>query len=239
MSKTQRRRSTRLAVGVLAGLAVAAVACGGPRPAAPPPPAGPSPSLSPTPSRGAAPSSPPPSGAPGGITSTSDLFGPACAQLPTGTDPGSPTRTATQPIGAAIAANPLLRSLTTALRKADLLDTLDQQHDVTVFAPDDQAFQAFAQNQGADRFYALLADQNVLGDLLKYHVVGHRYDRVGLVGQGTVSTLEGAGLRVRDAGDVVEVTDNAGTTARVVCGNIPTANATLFVVDQVLQPKRP
>jgi uncharacterized surface protein with fasciclin (FAS1) repeats len=236
VSNTQRRRLTRLAVGVLAGLAVAAVACGGPPPAAPPP-AGPSPS--PTPSRGPAPSSPPPSGAPGGVTSPSDLFGPACAQLPTGTDPGSPTRAATQPVGAAIATNPLLRSLTTALRKADLLDTLDQQHDVTVFAPDDQAFQAFAQNQGADRFYALLADQNVLGDLLEYHVVGHRYDRVGLVGQGTVSTLEGAGLRVRDAGDVVEVTDNAGTTARVVCGDIPTANATLFVVDQVLQPKRP
>jgi uncharacterized surface protein with fasciclin (FAS1) repeats len=142
-------------------------------------------------------------------------------------------------LGAAIAANPLLRSLTTALRKADLLDTLDQQRDLTVFAPDDQAFQAFAQNQGADHFYALLADQNVLGDLLKYHVVGHRYDRVGLVGQGTVGTLEGASLRVRDAGDVVEVTDNTGTTARVVCGNIPTANATLFLVDQVLQPKRP
>jgi uncharacterized surface protein with fasciclin (FAS1) repeats len=233
---TERRRSTRFAVGVLAGFAVAAVACGGPPPAAPRPPAAPSPSRAP--SSGPAPSSPL-SGAPGGVTSPSDLFGPACAQLPTGTAPGSPARALAQPVGAAIAAHPMLRSLTTALRKADLLDTLDQQRDLTVFAPDDQAFQAFAQDQGADRFYALLADQNLLGDLLKYHVVGHRYDRVGLVGQGTVGTLEGAGLRVRDAGDVVEVTDNVGTTARVVCGNIPTANATLFVVDQVLQPKRP
>jgi uncharacterized surface protein with fasciclin (FAS1) repeats len=28
-------------------------------------------------------------------------------------------------------------------------------------------------------------------------------------------------------------------TAHVLCGNIPTANGTLFLVDQVMQPKNP
>jgi uncharacterized surface protein with fasciclin (FAS1) repeats len=180
------------------------------------------------------------------VTAPGAVFGAGCDQLSSGTAAASPDKATTQPgkaalqpVGAAIAANPLLRSLTVALRKANLTDTLDQQHDLTVLAPDDQAFQAYARTEGSDRFYAVLADQNVLADLLKYHVLPSRYDRAGLVGTGSVTTLEGAGLRVRDAGDTVEITDNTGTTARVVCGNIPTANATLFVIDQVLAPRRP
>jgi hypothetical protein len=32
------------------------------------------------------------------------------------------------------------------------------------------------------------------------------------------------------------VTSGDGTQAAVVCGNLPTANATVFVVDRVLRP---
>jgi uncharacterized surface protein with fasciclin (FAS1) repeats len=54
-----------------------------------------------------------------------------------------------------------------------------------------------------------------------------------------VTTLQGGSLRIKDAGDTMEITDNTGVTSHVLCGNIPTANATLFIIDQVMQPKNP
>jgi uncharacterized surface protein with fasciclin (FAS1) repeats len=32
------------------------------------------------------------------------------------------------------------------------------------------------------------------------------------------------------------VTSGNGTTAKILCGNIPTSNATVFVIDKVLMP---
>jgi uncharacterized surface protein with fasciclin (FAS1) repeats len=49
-----------------------------------------------------------------------------------------------------------------------------------------------------------------------------------------VTTLQGGSLRIRDDQDTMDITDNAGTTAHVLCGNIPTANATVFIIDKVL-----
>lgn len=181
---------------------------------------------------------PPATGAANGVTQPTDVFGPACQQLPQAGEPGSAFRDVSLPVGAAIAANPLLRTLTTALNKAGLTDTLNKQQEITVFAPYDRGFQDFQQNLGEQRYTALLGDQGKLADVLKDHVVAKRYDRAGLVAAGTVTTLQG-NLTIKDAGDTIEITDNAGNTAHVLCGNIPTANATLFVVDQVLQPVKP
>ena len=36
------------------------------------------------------------------------------------------------------------------------------------------------------------------------------------------------------SGDVITVTDGSGQTTNVLCGNIPTANATVFVIDKVV-----
>jgi uncharacterized surface protein with fasciclin (FAS1) repeats len=181
---------------------------------------------------------PPATGATDGITQPTDVFGPACAQLPQAGEPGSAVRDVSLPVAAAIGANPLLRTLTTALNKAALTDNLNHQQQITVFAPYDRGFANYQQNLGDQRFNALLGDQNKLADILKDHVVAKRYDRAGLVAAGTVTTLQG-NLTIKDAGDTIDITDNAGTTAHVLCGNIPTANATLFVVDQVLQPAKP
>jgi uncharacterized surface protein with fasciclin (FAS1) repeats len=225
--KIQRLRPASVA-GAVAVLAVAVAACGGPAPTV----------AAPT---STAPASAPTSvsAAPGGVTQPGDVFGPACNQLPQDGQPGSAVRVASVPVATAIEANPLLRTLTTALRKGALIDTLNQQKEITVFAPYDRGFENFQQNLGADRFNAVLADQNTLGDVLKYHVVAKRYDRAGLVAAGTVTTLQGGSLRIKDAGDTMEITDNTGVTSHVLCGNIPTANATLFIIDQVMQPKNP
>jgi uncharacterized surface protein with fasciclin (FAS1) repeats len=212
--------------GATAALALTLAACGGVEPNGPgveAPPASTQPTAS---------------GAANGITQPADIFGPACQQLPQGGEPGSAFRDVSLPVGAAIGANPLLRTLTMALNKAGLTDMLNQQQSATVFAPYDRGFQNYQQNLGDQRFTALLNNQAALADILKDHVVAKRYDRAGLVAAGTVTTLQG-NLTIKDSGDTIDVTDNAGTTAHVLCGNIPTANATLFLVDQVLEPAKP
>jgi uncharacterized surface protein with fasciclin (FAS1) repeats len=144
-----------------------------------------------------------------------------------------------EPVATAASTNPLLKTLATAVTKAGLVDTLNSQRAITVFAPYDPAFADVQKALGPQRFNALLADQNALGNVLRLHVVGKRYDRSGLVSAGRVNGLAGGSLQIRDTGATLTVTDPSGQTATVLCGNIPTANATVFVIDKVLMAAKP
>jgi uncharacterized surface protein with fasciclin (FAS1) repeats len=95
-------------------------------------------------------------------------------------------------------------------------------------------FAAVRKAVGEQKFNALLADKNALGGVLKGHVVAQREDRDMLARAGTVDTLAGSALQVKEEGDTLTVTDASGQTATVLCGNIPTSNATVFVIDKVL-----
>ncbi|WP_245607143.1 fasciclin domain-containing protein [Pseudonocardia spinosispora] len=224
MRKNQRL-SRVAAAAMMAALAVSVAACGSDTPQATPP------------SSSAAAPSPSSEASAAGITTPKQAFGPACQQLPQGGVPGSALKMAGQPVAAAAATNPLLKTLTTAVQKAGIADTLNSAKAATVFAPYDDAFTDLQQRIGPDRFNALLADKNALGDILKYHVVVKRYDRAGLAAAGTVTTLQGGNLTITDAGDTMNIKDNANQTAHVLCGNLPTANATVFVIDRVMMPK--
>jgi uncharacterized surface protein with fasciclin (FAS1) repeats len=233
----------RLAVAGALAVSVAACANAAPGvPAAPPSAAGAAVATS---SAGAGPSAsvsaapPPEAAASGGVTTPAQVFGTGCSKLPASPVPGSLSAMAGQPVASAAAGNPLLTSLSTVVKKADLVDTLNTAPGITVFAPSDQAFADLEQTLGADRFNALLADQNTLVDLLKYHVLPRRHDRAALLADATEATMEGAGLRVSAAGPTIQVTDGAGRSATVLCGNIPTANATVFVIDKVLLRQQP
>ncbi|GAA5148439.1 fasciclin domain-containing protein [Pseudonocardia eucalypti] len=173
-----------------------------------------------------------------GVTTASDTFGPACGQLPQGNAPGSLNAMGPQPVASAASTNPLLKTLVGAVKAAGLVETLNQQRAITVFAPYDPAFAQVKSAMGEQRFNALLKDKQALGGILQYHVVGQRYDRDGLAQAGQVSPLPGGELKVANTGAGMTVTDAAGNTANVLCGNIPTANATVFVIDKVLMPAR-
>jgi uncharacterized surface protein with fasciclin (FAS1) repeats len=180
-----------------------------------------------------------PAPAPGnGVTTPDQAFGPICSQLPQNGIPGSPITMAGRPVATAAATNPLLKLLTVAIRKAGVADTLNSAPAATVFAPYDAAFTDLQQSIGPDKFNALLANSGALADILKYHVVVKRYDRAGLVAAGTVATLQGGTVKIKNDGDTMDITDNAGKTAHVLCGNLPTGNATVFVIDKVLMPQQ-
>jgi uncharacterized surface protein with fasciclin (FAS1) repeats len=208
----------------VAALAITVAACGGPKPIVGQPanvPNRPAPSTE------------------SGVTTPKDVFGLACNQQPQSGTPGSAERVQNSPIVDAIQANPRLTQLALALHKANLIDTLNNAPGITVFAPYDAAFTSFQQSVGTERYNNLLAQPAQLADILKYHVVARRYDRAGLAAAARVNTLQGGSLQIKDTGQTLLITDNAGTTAHVLCGNIPTANATLFIIDHLLIPEAP
>jgi uncharacterized surface protein with fasciclin (FAS1) repeats len=174
-----------------------------------------------------------------GVTTAAELFGPACSEMPQGGVPGSALLMAKQPVATAAATNPLLGTLSQAIQKGGVADNLNGLPAATVFAPYDAAFTDLKQSLGPDKFNALLADSGALSNILKYHVVPKRYDRAGLVSAGTVTTLQGGTLAIKNDGDTIDITDNSGgKAAHVLCGNVPTANATVFLIDRVLTPKQ-
>ena len=155
-----------------------------------------------------------------------DTFGPGCSAIPT-TGDGSFNGMATAPVATAASANPLLKTLVAAVTKAKLVDTLNSAEDITVFAPTDDAFAKIPKKT----LNAVLKDKATLTKILTHHVVAGQLGPDELAGEH--ETLAGDMLTVEGSGEEFTV---AGDNAAVLCGNIPTANATVYVVDTVLMP---
>lgn len=111
-----------------------------------------------------------------GVTTNADVFGPACSKLPQGNAPGSLDSMGPQPVASAASTNPLLTKLVAAVKATNLVDTLNSQQAITVFAPADSAFAAL----GDAKFAELAKNPNQLAPILQYHVLGKRYDAKGL-----------------------------------------------------------
>ncbi len=166
---------------------------------------------------------------PAGVTSNADVFGPACGMLPQGSAPGSLDSMGPQPVASAASTNPLLTKLVAAVTATNLVDPLNSSPSITVFAPADDAFKAL----GDAKFAELAGKPDVLAPILKYHVVGKRYDAKGLESAKMADTLDTGGGQLKFEGSGDNLTVNG---AKILCGNIPTKNATVFVIDKVLTP---
>ncbi|QKW18175.1 fasciclin domain-containing protein [Kitasatospora sp. NA04385] len=152
-------------------------------------------------------------------------FGAACAAVPKD-GAGSFTGMAKDPVATAASNNPLLSTLVTAVKQAGLVDTLNSAQNITVFAPTNDAF---AKLPKAD-LDALLADKAKLTKVLTYHVSPDRLSPAALPGKHP--SLEGADLTAGGSGHDFTVNGNS----KVLCGNVQTANATVYIVDTVLMP---
>lgn len=154
-------------------------------------------------------------------------FGPGCASVPA-TGDGSFEGMATAPVATAASANPVLSTLVSAVQAAGLVDTLNSAQDITVFAPSNDAF---AKVPAAD-LEALLADKEMLTQVLTYHVVGQPIAPEELGTAGPFDSLQGAPVTASGSGEEFVVNESSN----VVCGNVQTANATVYIVDSVLMP---
>ncbi|WP_427018789.1 fasciclin domain-containing protein [Pseudarthrobacter sp. P1] len=161
----------------------------------------------------------------------SDLVGPGCAAyaaaVPSGA--GSVAGMAADPVATAASNNPLLTTLTAAISgklnpDVNLVDTLNSGQ-FTVFAPVDDAFAKIP----AATIDGLKTDSKTLTSILTYHVVPGRLSPSQVAGMH--ATAEGGSVNVTGSGDNLMVND-----AKVICGGVQTANATVYLVDSVLMP---
>lgn len=152
-------------------------------------------------------------------------FGPACSAVPS-SGMGSFSGMSTAPVATAASHNPVLSTLVTAVRKAGLVDTLNSAKNITVFAPTNDAFKKIP----PAKLNKVLADKKTLSDILTYHVVG-RSVAPDALGSGSFKTLQGGTVKTSGSGESFQVND-----AKVVCGNVHTANATVYIIDSVLMP---
>lgn len=206
---------------VTAAAAVSLTACGGgAAPAAAPAPApAPAPSMAPM---------APPMAPSASAMAAGENFGPGCAAVPTdASNPGSFTAMAKEPVATAASGNPLLSTLVGAVQKANLVDALNSAEGVTVFAPANSAFEKIP----AETLNGVVNDDATLKKVLTYHVVPGRLSPGQLA--GTHATLQGQELTVAGSGTDFTVDGNSS----VVCGNVQTRNATVYIVDSVLMPK--
>ncbi|GAA2264306.1 fasciclin domain-containing protein [Streptomyces amakusaensis] len=154
-------------------------------------------------------------------------FGTACQSVPK-EGSGSFDGMAKDPVATAASNNPALSTLVTAVKKAGLVDTLNNAEGITVFAPTNDAF---AKIPKAD-LDKVLADKDLLTKVLTYHVVGETLAPEQLR-SGSFETLQKGMITTAGADEAYTVNESA----KVVCGNVTTANATVHIVDTVLMPK--
>ncbi len=225
-------RRTSALVAFAAALPISLAACGSSSTgtAAPAAPAAPATSSS----SSSAPSSSAPSTTTPMTTSTSAAggaamgkpFGAGCASVPT-EGSGSFQGMATDPVATAASHNPLLKTLVAAVGAAGLGDTLNSAPAITVFAPVDSAF---AKIPKAD-LDKVLADKPTLTKILTGHVIAGKLAPDKLAGDH--KTLAGNTVTVAGSGEAFTVGKDK---ANVICGNVQTANATVYIIDSVLMP---
>ena len=160
-------------------------------------------------------------------TDTMTNFGAGCSAVPKdASNPGSFESMAKEPVATAASGNPVLSTLVSAVKKAGLVDSLNTAPEITVFAPANSAFDKIP----AADLKKVLADKKTLTSILTYHVVPGKLAPADLA--GSHKTLEGDEVTVSGSGTDFKVGD-----ASVVCGNVQTANATVYIIDSVLMPK--
>lgn len=160
------------------------------------------------------------------MAAASQAFGEGCTAVPAD-GKGSFAGMATDPVATAASNNPVLSTLVTAVTKAGLGDTLNSADAITVFAPTNDAFGKIPKAT-LDK---VLADKATLTKVLTHHVVAGKLAPTDLAGEH--ETLAGDTITVEGSGEMFSV---AKEKAQVVCGNVQTANATVYIVDTVLMP---
>ncbi len=153
-------------------------------------------------------------------------FGAACSSVPA-SGAGSFSGMATAPVATAASNNPVLSQLVGAVKEAGLVQTLNTAKDITVFAPTNDAFAAVPK---ATMTAAMKDPKGLLSKVLTNHVVAGKLTPDQLAGDH--KTLAGTTITVTGSGENFKVGE-----ANVVCGNVQTANATVYIIDGVLLPK--
>jgi len=121
-------------------------------------------------------------------------------------------------------------TLVTAIKAADLVETLKGKGPFTVFAPTDEAFAKLPEGT----LDSLLKPQSrqKLASILTYHVVSGRIMASDVVKLSEAKTVNGQLLSIKTVGGVVML-----DSARVIKTDIKCSNGVIHVIDAVVLPK--
>ncbi|MDJ0978898.1 MAG: fasciclin domain-containing protein [Erythrobacter sp.] len=133
------------------------------------------------------------------------------------------------------------KTLVTAVKAADLVDTLKSAGPFTVFAPTDTAFAKLP--EGSLATLVKPESKATLSKILTYHVVAGRVTASDLAnqiklngGEYRISTVAGPKLTARLSGDTIVITDAQNRTTAVTRANVSTSNGVIHFTDGVFLP---
>ncbi|NJL35488.1 MAG: fasciclin domain-containing protein [Leptolyngbyaceae cyanobacterium RM2_2_4] len=118
-------------------------------------------------------------------------------------------------------------TLVTAIKAADLVDTLKGAGPFTVFAPTDEAFAKLP----AGTVDALLKDIPKLKKILTYHVVSGKVMASDVVKLKSATTVEGSDVKIDATNGSVKIND-----ATVATADVAADNGVIHIIDTVLLP---
>lgn len=119
-------------------------------------------------------------------------------------------------------------TLVTAVKAAELVETLKGEGPFTVFAPSDSAFAKLPEGT----IPALLEDKAKLSSVLTYHVVPGKLMAKDVLGSKWLKTVNGQSLMVHMNGKSPMIDG-----AKIIKTDIPTTNGVIHVIDTVVLPR--
>ena len=143
------------------------------------------------------------------------------------------------------AANPDFGNLAAALTQEDLLGVLSTEAGTapapfTVFAPNNDAFQNFLDEDPNDGFNTIqdVLDLPFLSDVLTYHVLSGAV-RAGDITDGIMpGTVQGETITINTP-DGVTITDQNGRVVNIIATDFTGSNGVIHVLDNVILPTLP
>ncbi|MGC1514415.1 MAG: fasciclin domain-containing protein [Maribacter sp.] len=148
----------------------------------------------------------------------------------------------TETIVGVAAGNENFTTLVTAVKAADLVETLSSEGPFTVFAPVNSAFEALP----AGTVESLLKPESksALTGILTYHVVAGKYMAADVVkaikgnnGAFPVKTVQGGTIILTLSGDKVMLKDEKGNMATLAMADVAASNGVIHAIDAVVMPK--
>lgn len=140
--------------------------------------------------------------------------------------PGSFRSMSAQQAATAASSNPQLSVFSSAIQAAAQANELNSMRSFTLFIPVNSAFAALSQRE-----VTFLHNPANLVKVVRKGVVPVTITPTRIARGGSVTTLSGGKLTLAKRGPSYRVNQ-----ATVLCGNIRTANGTLYVIDRVLLP---
>jgi len=143
--------------------------------------------------------------------------------------PPSLTEEPTPSIVDTVVNNPDFSILLAAVQKAGLVDALSAEGPLTVFAPNNEAFENLAHHLEIE--VADLLELPNLKDILLYHVAEGALDAATIAKHDAVKTLQGSNIHVSVSDGSVFLNHS-----KVIAADIKVSNGIIHVIDGVLLP---